>query len=436
LSRERIIAGRVWDACEHRAGRSVKVCIEHSNSGTSEGELHSRHNCATDEPWDLARFFSPTVSAVEPTTGTLVTKHTRRAVPALMIAIAFAVPSSLAGQAHREVISGRVTGDSGKVIAAAQIIATRAPDRGEFRALTDAAGQSRIVVDSGTGDYLVHISLPSQPTWTAFRKRVTRAAPADSVFVVDAVLKASAAPMAQQLAQVTVSAKKPTPARGEDGMGPGVGASEQQQQGVAASLAPDQRGNLNAIALTIPGVTSTPGGYSVLGVSSALNSTTLNGMSFAGASVPRDAQTPTTITTSTYDPSRGWFAGGQTRVDLSSGNIFSNRSAHLTLDAPALQYGDPVSARLGQQFTREIASIGGSGLTARDKFTYNYGVDLTHQTSAVPTLAGLHAAVLQRSGDSRDSVARLIQIMNGAHIPVSASGVPPARTPQPLAFIT
>lgn len=363
-----------------------------------------------------------------------MTSIAARAVPALMIAMA--VPASLMGQAHREVISGRVTGDSGKVIAAAQIIATRAPDRAEFRAATDSAGRYRIVVDSGTGDYLVHISLPVQPTWTAFRKRVTRTNPTDSEFVVDGVLKAPAARAPQQLAQVTVSAKKPTPTRGGDGMGPGVGASEQQQQGVSASLAPDQRGDLNAIALTMPGVTSTPGGYSVLGVSSALNNTTLNGMSFAGASVPRDAQTSTTITASTYDPSRGWFAGGQTRVDLSAGNIFSNRSAHLTLDAPALQYGDPVSARLGQQFTRGIASIGGSGLTARDKFTYNYGVDLTHQTKAVTTLADLDAAVLQRSGVSRDSVARLIQIMNGAHIPVTASGVPSARTTNTVSFIT
>src|ERR1035437_1920318 len=90
--------------------------------------------------------------------------------------------SALLGQTHREIISGRVTGDSGKFITAAQIIATRAPDRGEFRAVTDSTGRYRIVVDSGTGDYLVHISLPSQPTWTAFRKRVTRVAPSDSVF--------------------------------------------------------------------------------------------------------------------------------------------------------------------------------------------------------------------------------------------------------------
>src|ERR1019366_7857136 len=49
LTRERLLAGRVEDACEHRAGRSVRVCPEPSNSGTIAGELHSRHNCATGD---------------------------------------------------------------------------------------------------------------------------------------------------------------------------------------------------------------------------------------------------------------------------------------------------------------------------------------------------------------------------------------------------
>ena len=249
--------------------------------------------------------------------------------------------------------------------------------------------------------------------------------------------QAPAGPVTQQLAQVTVSAKKPTPIRGEDTRGPGVGASEQQRQGVAASLAPDQRGDLNAIALTIPGVTSTPGGFSVLGVSSALNNTTLNGMAFPGANIPRDAQTSTTITTSTYDPSRGWFAGGQTRVDLLAGNVFSYQAAHLTFDSPTLQYGDPVSARLGQQFTREIASFGGSGLTgARTDVTYNYGVDVTHQTSGV---ARWRISTPRCSSDRAyhgTPSARLLQLMNGQNIPVTATGVPASRTTNTVSFVT
>lgn len=359
----------------------------------------------------------------------------RRTIVAFLLAIA--VPAALAAQVRHEEISGRVTGDSGKAVAGAQVIATRAPDRAGFRATTDSAGTYRVVVDSGTGDYLVHISLPSQPTWPAFRKRVTRTNPADSMFVVDAVLKAPAAPAAQQMAAVTVQARKPRPTRGsDDGMGPGVGASEQQPMGVSASIAPDLKGDINAGAATIPGFTPVNGGYSVLGNSSASNSTTLNGMAFGGAGVPRMAQTSTTYSASTYDASRGWFSGGQARVDLSTGNIFSQHGVQVTEDSPALQYGDPLAARLGQQYSKTIASIGESGTADKDRLTYNYGLDLTRQTTGIATLASLDPAVLQLEGVSRDSVQRLIQLMNTAHIPVTLGGVANARTTNSLNFIT
>ncbi len=346
-----------------------------------------------------------------------------------------AITSSITiAAAKADIIRGRVTTDSGRALAGAQIIATRAPDRAEFRANTNDDGQYRIVVDSGTGDYLVHISNPAQPTWLAFRKRVTRTTPADSVFVVDAVLKA---PVAQQMSTVTVQARKPTPTRNaDDPMGPGVGATEVQAMGVAASLAPDLKGDINATALTLPGFTPTAGGYSVLGNSSAQNGTTLNGMAFVGASVPREAQARTTYTTSTYDAARGWFSGGQASVTLAPGSLFSDGTARLTLDAPSLQYGDPVAARLGSQYTKSIASFGGSGLAAKERLTYNYGLDLTRQTTGIATLTSLDADVLEREGVSRDSVLRLIGLMNTAHIPISVGGVPAAKTTNTASFIT
>ncbi|MFI5231708.1 MAG: carboxypeptidase-like regulatory domain-containing protein [Gemmatimonadales bacterium] len=338
--------------------------------------------------------------------------------------------------ARPDIIRGRVTTDSAHAVVDAQIIVTRAPDRAEYRSTTDSGGRYQIVVDSGTGDYLVHISVPAQPTWPAFRKRVTRSSPTDTVFTVDALLRAPVA-AAQQMTTVTVQARKPTPTRGSDqGIGPGVGASEQQAVGVSALLAPDLKGDINGTALTLPGVMPSGTGYSVLGVSPGQNGATLNGMAFGGASVPRAANTSTTFTTSTYDPSRGWFAGGQTQTTMQAGGLFSSRRAQLSVDAPALQAGDPVAAKIGNEFTKLIGSLGGDGMAVHDKVAYSYGLDVTHQSSALSTLASLDPEVLQSFGVSRDSVAKLLQLMNAAKIPVSAGGVPSAHESNSVSFIS
>jgi hypothetical protein len=108
-------------------------------------------------------------------------------------------------QIHRDVIRGRATTDSGVVIAGADVAVTMAPDRLSEFAKTDSAGRYEIVFAKGTGDYLVHVASIGR---VAFRKRVTRVG-SDSVFVVDATLKA----IVQQLAPVRVSAQRSKPAR-------------------------------------------------------------------------------------------------------------------------------------------------------------------------------------------------------------------------------
>src|SRR5689334_11829520 len=85
-------------------------------------------------------------------------------------------------QIHRDVIRGRVTTDSGVVIAGADVSITMAPDRLSEFAKTDSAGRYEIVFAKGTGDYLVHVASVGRQ---AFRKRVTRVG-SDSIFIVDA----------------------------------------------------------------------------------------------------------------------------------------------------------------------------------------------------------------------------------------------------------
>ena len=333
-------------------------------------------------------------------------------------------------QIHHDLIRGRVTDDSGKVVVGADIAVTMAPDRTTQFAKSDSSGRYSIAFDRGSGDYLVHIAALGRD---AFRKRVTRSG-SDSVFTVDATLKRAA----QQLAPVTVQAPRTRIAR-ETGQGfpnPVGGKEEAGGTGVSATVAPDLKGNLDAVAVTVPGVSAVAGGgVSVLGLAPSQNSTTLNGLAFDGGSVPRGARTQTMIASSTYDPSRGGFSGAQTQVSLAPGDINMSRRAYVTLDAPALQSVDPVGSHAGQQYTALDLNLGTAGATNMDRWVYNSGLELKRQFSDVTSVLDADPDVLAHAGVARDSVSRLLSSLDALGIPSSARGIPSTRATDVVNFM-
>lgn len=351
-----------------------------------------------------------------------------RTALALLVLLCAASGAQAQAPIHRDVVHGTVTSDSG-VVAGADVIVTMAPDRRSEAAKTDAAGHYSIIFEHGTGDYLVHVSATGFET---FRKRVTRTG-ADSALTVDVKLTKGGV---QQLARVQVKASAEKPQRSDAYFHENeVGASERESQGVNGAVPADQTGDLTAAAGLVPGVAMTPGGFSVGGLSSSQNSTTLNGMAFGGADVPRDARTSVRVASSTYDPSRGWFSGGNEDVTLAPGQIFSTRRAHLTLNAPFLQAYDPIAARTGARFTSFRASLGGDGAVLGDRFTYNYGVDASRRTNDVTWLQRASPDVLARAGVAADSVARLTGILGAAGLPLTTAAVPSSQAAQSMSFI-
>lgn len=344
------------------------------------------------------------------------------------ITVAAAITSgALGGQlpteapTRREIMRGQVLTDSGVPIAAAEVIATRAPDRAFKSATTSADGRYEIVWDEGTGDYLVHVAALDRKT---LRKRVTRAGE-DSVFVVDARLESSV----QTIATVTVEAEKRKPTRNAGFTAPDVGAAEKVTDGVLGAVPSDLVGDLATAAATVPGISPTVGGISVLGLDAAQNSATLNGMAFGSSDIPADVSSRIRVTTSTYDPARGWFSGANTNVEIDApGGTFSWHTAHATLDAPALQSTDRISSALVQRFSNVQAGVGGYGpVDDRDRFFYSFGLQGSRRTSALASLLDGDADLLQRGGLSADSAARLIQILRAANIPSIFNGAPSTR---------
>ena len=80
---------------------------------------------------------------------------------------------------------------------------------------------------------------------------------------------------------------------------------------------PIDASDLAVLATLAPGVVSLSGsdttaaGFSVAGQRPTSNSTTLDGLTFGGASVPQDAIRNTRVITNSYDVARGQFSGGQ-----------------------------------------------------------------------------------------------------------------------------
>ena len=155
------------------------------------------------------------------------------------------------------------------------------------------------------------------------------------------------------------------------------------------------------------------------------NSTTLNGMAFAGADIPRDANTRVRVSASTYDPSRGWFSGANTNVELAPGNLFGERRSHVTLDAPTLPVHRPclraarpaIHERQRQPRRRRRADRGQMVLQHRPA------------GRAAKRRRDVAAHRRRRSSSSTpasapDSAARFLSLLRSAGIPLDAADVP------------
>ncbi len=345
---------------------------------------------------------------------------------------AFAVPAHRAAAqgatpARADSVRGRVTTDSGAVIAGADVIITIAPSTNTVRQTTDSAGRYAMVIPDGTGEYILYIGSAGRKP---FRLRLTRTG-RDSTFVVDAKLASAIT----AVAAVKVVAQKPHPAPSLNDNGTGTSGNDKTMDGVEGALPPDLANNTDAMASLIPGLAVGPGGVSAFGMSSDANSHTLNGLTFGGGDLPRDARTSTRFTTSVWDPTIGEFSGLSVRQTLDAGDNISQRSAHLDFDSPALQFSDPIAAHIGAEYTNVDVGAGGTGAYALDKLYYSYGFQASRRTASIASLGDLDAAALSLSGVSRDSAARLIQTLGALHVPVNVAGVSPRLVTNSVSYI-
>jgi hypothetical protein len=338
-------------------------------------------------------------------------------LPLLLCSLA---PLASAQQGQADVIRGRVTNDSGRAVVAT-VVVTRGPDRLTQTTTTDSAGDFRVRFEEGTGDYLVNVSSLGL---RSARRRVQRQGTerelvANFVLAVDLAL----------LAATKVTADRPVRATNPiTPFQPETGASEKWTDGVNGQISPTIAGDLNAIAGTMPNVTLTADGPSILGSGPSSNLTTLNGMGLSAGAIPRAARTETRVTGATFDATRGGFAGANVDVRLGPGSrSYQRRNGFLTFDPPALQFTDATARALGATSGGVRGSFGADGEVIRRALTYNVAVDVARSSSDPETLLDADADALLRAGASPDSVARIVALASPLGLPLSGTSVPSNR---------
>jgi hypothetical protein len=348
----------------------------------------------------------------------------RRCVPLItaLAVLTVAVTSRAALAQGVDVIRGQVTGPDNAPIENANVAATSLSGAVTRSMRTDQHGRYTITFPGGEGDYFMTVTAIG---FAPKRFEVKRTAD-EAILVADATLQ-RAAPV---LDTVRVAAARSRVNRND--RPPDISGTEQMATNAAVAVA--QQGDLNAMAPMIPGVSpvlgidADPAGFSVLGLPPDMNNMTLNGSPFGSSRLPRDANVATSLVATPYDVSRGGFSGAQFNIRTASGSNFIRRNSSLVLDAPALQWTDPIARMLGQQYSS--LSLGGSlaGPIIMDEAFYNISYQLGRRSSDLRTLLNTDPIALQASGISADSVSRFIALLGEAGLPLTVNGrIPPSR---------
>lgn len=331
-------------------------------------------------------------------------------------------PAPVLAQGRTDVIRGRVIGPDTMPIVNATVTAVDTVAKIPKPTRTDVKGAFSIPFENGSGVYLVAVqSLGHAPQ----RRTVTRAADGSIP-----VLEFKMVQVAAQLGAVRSVGERPKTYRTDVNGDQSVGG-QTTYMGLSNGLTGDLTGDLTSALSTIPGVTIIPsatGGLptvSAFGIDGGQNGLILNGMGFGG-SVPRDGFSMAVVT-STYDPSKGGFAGIQQSLRMTSGSNFISRTLHTTFDEPSMQYTTPVASQLAGRYGQQIVSGTLSGPVVLDHVFYSTAFQVQRRASGLSSLASADPTSLAALRISPDSVNRLLSALGPAGIPLSTSGVPDAR---------
>lgn len=339
----------------------------------------------------------------------------------LLLATLVALASPFArASAQSDVIRGRIVGPDSRPIERATVTVTSLRGNLSRVARTDRDGRYTISFPGDDGDYFVSVAALG---FAARRFEVKRTI--DQEIIVG---NARLAVAAQQLDVMRVDATRQRVSRTELPLD--VSGSDRATNNSANGA--DPFADLAALAASLPGVqlipsADGPSGFSVLGLTADQNVMTLNGMTFGGSTLPRDANVSTSVVTTPYDVSRGNFSGGMLALRTEPASNYITRIGGVNFDSPTLQWTDRAARATGQQYGN--VSVGGrlSGPIQFDRSSFNLAYQAGRRSADYQTLLNTDAVGLQAAGIAADSARRLAALLQRAGVPTSVAGLPRSR---------
>jgi hypothetical protein len=329
--------------------------------------------------------------------------HTSRAIGILAAAATLCFASPAQAQ-ESDVLTGRVTTGDGRPLVGARVEAVSAETEITRTGVTDGNGRYLILFPDGGGRYLLRFSYIGMAEVV---QAVVREAE-EELLVRDVTMQTRAV----ELDPINVAARRPPPGDARAGEQSLDLSQELLNRLPLADLDPATLA-LMAAGVVGTGLDSLSGraGFSVAGMSDLLNQVTLDGVVLgnAGPGVPEDGMRRSSVTTSTFDASRGGFAGGAVSMTTARGTNRSGGAFTTRYDSDALQ---STASATTNAFARQ--QFGGSygGPISSNRLFYNGALQFSRNTQHRFALSAGDPLAELRSGVASDSIARFLDILD------------------------
>ncbi|HEX6693177.1 MAG TPA: TonB-dependent receptor, partial [Longimicrobiales bacterium] len=328
-----------------------------------------------------------------------------RSFRSFLVVLALALIPAVARAQDADVITGTVTGPDGKAVVGARVEVVSIETEISRSGVTDGKGRYMILFPDGGGRYVLRITYLGLADVIRTIQRsgeedllLTNVQMAVGAIALDAVTGTTQRAVNEQQAGRTA----------EQGR-------ELSQQDLARLPLPDL--DASTLALLAAGVTGTGAdsvsgrlGFSVAGMSDLLNQVVIDGVvqGEGAGGVPEEGIRRTGVTTSTFDASRGGFAGGQVSQSTARGNNRNAGSFSLRYDNDALQMN---SGATTNAFSR--TNIGGSwgGPIINNRLFYNTSFQLARNVNHRFALQADDPLAATRAGVALDSINRFVDLV-------------------------